>query len=161
MTDGFFLKTAEEISKAYDVEMEAIIIDNMCMQMVMNPGQFDVIVTMNLYGDILSDLGAGLVGGLGLIPGGNIGDDIAVFESVHGSAPDIAGKGWANPIAATRSAALMLRHLGEIEVAESIENAIVSVLEKKVVRTRDLGGQASTEEMRDAIIEEMKVNTNG
>jgi isocitrate dehydrogenase (NAD+) len=158
MTDGLFLNIARETAATYDIPMEDFIIDNMCMQMVMDPGQFDLVVTMNLYGDILSDLGAGLVGGLGLIPGANIGEDIAIFEAVHGSAPDIAGKGYANPIAVTRSAALMLRHLGELDRAQMIEDAIDAVLRKGRVKTRDLGGTNSTNEITEAIISEMKVD---
>ena len=156
LADGFFLKVARELSDEYKIAIDEIIVDNMCMQMVMNPSQFKVIVTMNLYGDILSDLGAGLVGGLGLIPGANMGDDIAIFEAVHGSAPDIAGKGFANPIAITKSAAMMLRHLKEFEAAKNIEEAIDKVLFKGEVKTRDLGGTATTQEMKDAIIKEIK-----
>ena len=143
------------MSKEYDVNLEEVIIDNMCMQMVMNPKQFGVIVTMNLYGDILSDLGAGLVGGLGMIPGGNVGEEIAIFEAVHGSAPDIAGKGLANPIALTLSGAMMLRHIGETEAAAKIEKAILKVIEEGKIRTADLGGKASTEDMKNAIISKM------
>jgi isocitrate dehydrogenase (NAD+) len=157
MTDGLFLEVGRETSKKYQIPLEEVIIDNMCMQMVMNPSQFDLIVTMNLYGDILSDLGAGLVGGLGLIPSANIGDEIAMFEAVHGSAPDIAGKNLANPIAITLSAAMMLRHLGETKAAESIESSINRVLLKGEIRTKDLGGNNTTIEMKDAIIKEMKV----
>ena len=155
LSDGLFLETARQMSKGYDVNLEEIIIDNMCMQMVMNPKQFGVIVTMNLYGDILSDLGAGLVGGLGMIPGGNVGEEIAIFEAVHGSAPDIAGKGLANPIALTLSGAMMLRHIGETEAAAKIEKAILKVIEEGKIRTADLGGKASTEDMKNAIISKM------
>lgn len=157
MTDGLFLEVAREIADKYQITLDEVIIDNMCMQMVMNPSQFDVIVTMNLYGDILSDLGAGLVGGLGLIPGSNIGDDIAIFEAVHGSAPDIAGENIANPIAITLSAAMMLRHMGEEKRAVLIEKSINQVLRKGIIRTKDLGGENSTEEMKAEIIREMKV----
>jgi len=155
LADGMFLEIAREMAKEYNVKLEEFIIDNMCMQMVMNPKQFGVIVTMNLYGDILSDLGAGLVGGLGMIPGGNVGDDIAIFEAVHGSAPDIAGMGIANPIALTLSGAMMLRHIGEGEAAKKIENAIFKVIEEGKIRTPDLGGNASTEDMKNAIIDKM------
>ncbi len=155
IADGLFLETAREMAKGYDVHLEEVIIDNMCMQMVMNPAQFGVIVTMNLYGDILSDLGAGLVGGLGMIPGGNVGNDIAIFEAVHGSAPDIAGKGLANPIALTLSGVMMLRHIGEAEAAGKIEKAISQVIEEGKIRTADLGGNASTEDMKNAIISKM------
>ncbi|MBK5252081.1 MAG: isocitrate/isopropylmalate dehydrogenase family protein [Peptostreptococcaceae bacterium] len=155
LADGMFLETARQMAKGYDVHLEEVIIDNMCMQMVMNPAQFGVIVTMNLYGDILSDLGAGLVGGLGMIPGGNVGDEIAIFEAVHGSAPDIAGKGLANPIALTLSGAMMLRYIGETEAAGKIEKAISEVIEEGKTRTADLGGNASTEDMKNAIISKM------
>lgn len=157
-TDGLFLKIAHEISNEYSLKINEVIIDNMCMQMVMNPSQFGVIVTMNLYGDILSDLGAGLVGGLGLIPGANIGDDIAIFEAVHGSAPDIAGKGVANPIALILSSAMMARYLGEDSVAEIIETSIEKVIEEGKVLTKDLGGKATTNEIKKEIIMKIKEN---
>jgi len=157
-TDGLFLKIAREISKEYSLEINEVIIDNMCMQMVMNPSQFGVIVTMNLYGDILSDLGAGLVGGLGLIPGANIGDNIAIFEAVHGSAPDIAGKGISNPIALILSGAMMARYLGEDSVAEMIETAVEKVIEEGKVLTKDLGGKSTTEEIKNEIIIKIKEN---
>jgi len=152
LADGMFLETAREMAKTYGLRLEEVIIDNMCMQMVMNPEQFGVIATMNLYGDILSDLGSGLVGGLGMIPGANIGDDTAIFEAVHGSAPDIAGKGLANPIALTLSGAMMLRHIGEPLAAEKIEKAVSKVIEEGKVRTADLGGKASTQDMKNEII---------
>ncbi len=152
LADGLFLEVAREMAKGYDLRLEEVIIDNMCMQMVMKPAQFGVIATMNLYGDILSDLGSGLVGGLGMIPGANIGDDTAIFEAVHGSAPDIAGKGLANPIALTLSGAMMLRHIGEADAAEKIEKAVSKVIEEGKVRTADLGGNASTEDMKNEII---------
>lgn len=155
MADGLFLQTARDTAKVYGLPLEEVIIDNMCMQMVMNPGQFKVIVTMNLYGDILSDLGAGLVGGLGMIPGANVGDEIAIFEAVHGSAPDIAGKNLANPIALTLSGAMMLRHIGEPAAAESVEKAVAAVIAEGIVKTGDLGGTASTEDMKEAIISKM------
>jgi len=152
LADGMFLDVARRMAERYDLRLEEIIIDNMCMQMVMNPEQFGVIATMNLYGDILSDLGSGLVGGLGMIPGANIGDDTAIFEAVHGSAPDIAGKGLANPIALTLSGAMMLRHIGETHAAEKIEKAVSKVIEDGKVRTADLGGNASTQDMKNEII---------
>jgi len=155
LADGLFLEVAREMAKGYDLRLEEVIIDNMCMQMVMNPAQFGVIATMNLYGDILSDLGSGLVGGLGMIPGANIGDETAIFEAVHGSAPDIAGKGLANPIALTLSGAMMLRHIGEPNAAEKIEKAVSKVIEEGKVRTADLGGNASTEDMKNEIISKM------
>lgn len=157
LADGMFLHTAREIANEYpEIELHEVIIDNMCMQMVMNPSQFEVVVTMNLYGDILSDLGAGLVGGLGLIPGANIGEEMAIFEAVHGSAPDIAGKGYANPIAMIRSAVMMLDYLNEHDKARLLEDAITTVLVKGETKTRDLGGTAGTKDMVAAIIEEMK-----
>jgi len=155
LADGLFLEVAREMAKGYDLRLEEVIIDNMCMQMVMNPAQFGVIATMNLYGDILSDLGSGLVGGLGMIPGANIGDETAIFEAVHGSAPDIAGKGLANPIALTLSGAMMLRHIGEANAAEKIKKAVSKVIEEGKVRTADLGGNASTEDMKNEIISKM------
>lgn len=153
LTDGMFLNIGKDISAEYpNILFEAIIIDNMCMQLVMNPNQFDVIVTMNLYGDILSDLCAGLIGGLGVIPGANIGETIAVFEAVHGSAPTIAGKNLANPTAILLSAAMLLDHIGEVKSGEKLRNAITSVL-KSGVKTTDLGGDATTTEFTKAVIE--------
>ncbi|HYJ47169.1 MAG TPA: isocitrate/isopropylmalate family dehydrogenase, partial [Pyrinomonadaceae bacterium] len=128
------------------------IIDNLCMQLVVNPNQFDVLLLENLYGDIVSDLCAGLIGGLGLVPGANIGELGAVFEAVHGSAPDIAGQGIANPTALLQSAILMLRHIGEREAADRIETAMLKVYEEGKVRTRDVGGEAKTGEFARAII---------
>ncbi len=135
------------------VEFEDKIIDNMCMQLVNKPEQFDVIVTTNLFGDILSDLCAGLVGGLGVVSGANIGDDMAIFEAVHGSAPDIAGQGKANPTALLRSALLMLQHIGEHESAARIEKALGETLLNKEQCTGDLGGQASTSQFAQFVIE--------
>jgi isocitrate dehydrogenase (NAD+) len=122
------------------------------MQLVIDPNQFDVLLLENLYGDIISDLGAGLVGGLGVVPGANIGDEIAVFEAVHGSAPSIAGRGVANPTALIQSSVLMLRHIGEREAAERIQSALEKVLAEGNVSTRDLGGHASTMEFTEAIV---------
>jgi isocitrate dehydrogenase (NAD+) len=133
-----------------------MIVDNCAMQLVKNPEQFDVMVMTNLYGDILSDLGAGLVGGLGVVPGANIGEQFAVYEAVHGSAPDIAGKGIANPTAMTLSGVMMLRQLKQVEAADRVERAIYSVFEKGAVLTRDLGGTASSKEFSDAVIAAMK-----
>ncbi|GMR22589.1 MAG: isocitrate/isopropylmalate dehydrogenase family protein [Acidobacteriota bacterium] len=156
ITDGLFLDSARQISEDYpDIEFDDKIVDNLAMQLVLNPHQFDVLLLSNLYGDIVSDLCAGLVGGLGMVPAANIGEDYAVFEAVHGSAPDIAGKGIANPTALTFSGALMLRHLGENEAADRILQATFRVLEAGKVSTPDLGGKASTEEYADAIIEEL------
>ena len=156
ITDGLFLDTAREIAKDYPgITVEEVIIDNMCMQLVMNPEKYLVIVTMNLYGDILSDLCAGLVGGLGLAPGANIGEDIAVFEAVHGSAPDIAGQNKANPLALLFTSIDMLKYLKENEKAEQIEKAVLRVLEKGEVLTADLGGSATTEELTAEIIKNL------
>lgn len=153
ITDGLFLDVAREIAKDYpDISVEEVIIDNMCMQLVMNPEKYQVIVTMNLYGDILSDLCAGLVGGLGLAPGANLGDDIAIFEAVHGSAPDIAGQNIANPLALLFSSIHMLRYIKEIEKADQIENAVLKVLIEGKTLTGDLGGTASTKELTDSIM---------
>lgn len=156
-SDGLFLEEARKVAAEYaesnpEIEFDDKIVDNMCMQMVQYPEQYDVLVMPNLYGDIVSDLGAGLIGGLGLAPGMNLGDDIAVFEAVHGSAPDIAGQNKANPVALLFSAVLMLRHLGEKEAADKIENAASDVLNEGKVLTADLGGTSSTDEITDAII---------
>lgn len=155
-TDGMFLDIAREISKEYEnIQLEELIIDNMCMQLVTNPERFKVIVTMNLYGDILSDLVAGLVGGLGVAPGANIGDDIAIFEAVHGSAPDIAGQNKANPLALLLSSIEMLKYLKLDNFAKNIENAILKTLTDGC-KTADLGGSATTTEFTDRIIENLK-----
>ena len=156
LTDGLFLDSARTIAKEYsDIEFDDKIVDNLCMQLVLNPNQFDVLLLSNLYGDIVSDLCAGLVGGLGMVPAANIGEDYAVFEAVHGSAPDIAGKGVANPTALTFSGVLMLCHLGEGEAADAILKAIFTVLEEGEVRTPDLGGKASTQEYAEAVIQKL------
>ncbi len=145
LTDGLFLDTARRVSQAYPgIEFEDVIVDNMCMQLVTKPDRYDVIVTMNLYGDILSDLCAGLVGGLGIVPGANIGDSMAIFEAVHGSAPDIAGKGMANPTALILSGAMMLDYLGEHTAACKIRKAVMMTIESGTVLTGDLGGHATT-----------------
>lgn len=155
-TDGMFLDIVREISKEYEnIQLEELIIDNMCMQLVTNPERFKVIVTMNLYGDILSDLVAGLVGGLGVAPGANIGDDIAIFEAVHGSAPDIAGQNKANPLALLLSSIEMLKYLKLDNFAKNIENAILKTLTDGC-KTADLGGSATTTEFTDKIIENLK-----
>jgi isocitrate dehydrogenase (NAD+) len=152
-TGGLFLESGEKIAKEYAgrVEMNDLIIDNCAMQLVIKPQQFDVIVTTNLFGDILSDLISGLVGGLGLAPGANIGTKAAIFEAVHGSAPDIAGKGIANPSAQILAAALMLDHLGHTDQGNRIREAIRKVIVDDNVRTGDLGGKASTREFGDAV----------
>jgi isocitrate dehydrogenase (NAD+) len=157
MTDGLFLDCCRRVAPLYpEITYEEVVIDNLCMQLALDPTPFDVILLENLYGDIVSDLASGLVGGLGLVPGANIGTAAAVFEAVHGSAPDIAGKDVANPLALTLSATLMLRHLGEGEAADRVVRAIVDVLQEGKVRTRDLGGGAGTRAMRDAIIARVK-----
>ncbi len=157
-SDGMFLRSVRDIAKDYpNITYKEIIVDNCAMQLVMRPEQFDVLVLTNLYGDIISDLTAGLVGGLGLVPGANIGDTYAVFESVHGSAPDIAGKGIANPLATIASAVLMLRHLGEEKVAARIRAAITLLLAERRYLTPDLGGKHTTDEITDALIEKIKM----
>ena len=151
-TSGLFLKTARAIAAQYpDIECNELIVDNCCMQLVMKPEQFDVIVTTNLFGDIISDLCAGLVGGLGLAPGANIGEHAAIFEAVHGSAPDIAGKGIANPCALLLAAGQMLDHLGQPEQAARLCAAIVATLEAKDSLTPDLGGEGNTQSFAAAI----------
>ena len=153
MSDGMFLEEFYKVAEGYpDIQGDDVIVDNCCMQLVTRPEQFDVLVTENLYGDIVSDLCAGLVGGLGMAPGANIGLRSAVFEAVHGSAPDIAGKGLANPTALLMSALMMLRHLGDNPMADRIHTAVLSVLTEGTKATRDLGGTASTSEYRDAVI---------
>lgn len=156
LSDGLFLDIFNEIKLEYpDIESNDRIIDNMCMQLVMYPNMYDVIVTSNLYGDILSDLVAGLTGGLGLLPGANIGSEYAVFEAVHGSAPDIAGKNIANPIALLLSSCMMLDHLKEFEVSNRIKKAVYKTLDEKKVLTRDLGGTSSTDEITNEIIKNL------
>lgn len=151
--DGLFLEATRKVALEFpDIAYNEVIVDNMCMQLVMYPEKYDMLVTENLYGDILSDLAAGLVGGLGLVPGANIGADCAIFEAVHGSAPDIAGKGLANPIALTLSAAMMLDYLGEKEAARRIRKAIAAVLAAGTGTTPDLGGTGTTNTLTEAII---------
>ncbi len=157
LSDGLFLRCARSVSKDYpEITYAEHIVDNTCMQLVLNPYQYDMLVMENLYGDILSDLCAAFVGGLGFVPSANLGDDCAMFEAVHGSAPDIAGKNLANPTALLRSALLMLRHLGEQDASLQIRNALERVYREKDKLTRDIGGKASTSEFADAIIEEME-----
>ncbi|MDQ6651189.1 MAG: isocitrate/isopropylmalate family dehydrogenase, partial [Acidobacteriota bacterium] len=157
LSDGLFLECFYEVAKDHlAIQADDKIVDNACMQLVMRPEQFDVMLLENLYGDIVSDLCAGLIGGLGLVPGANIGEKGAVFEAVHGSAPDIAGQGIANPTALLQSGILMLRHLGEREAADRVENAMLKVFEEGKVLTRDIGGTAKTAQFADAIISKMK-----
>ena len=153
---GLFLEVCQEVAKDYpDIEFDSLIVDNTCMQLVMNPERFDMIVTTNLFGDIISDLCAGLVGGLGMAPGANIGKDKAIFEAVHGSAPDIAGKKIANPTALILAAALMLEHLDIGEKATAIRQAIRDVLASKDRLTPDLGGSSHTDEFAQAVVERL------
>ena len=151
-TSGLFLNVAREVAAQYpDIECNDMIVDNTCMQLVMRPEQFDIIVTTNLFGDIISDLCAGLVGGLGLAPGANIGEHAAIFEAVHGTAPDIAGQGKANPCALLLGAAQMLDHIGQPDNAERLRKAIVATLEAKDSLTGDLGGSGTTRSFAEAI----------
>ncbi len=153
LTDGMFLEEFYSAARDFpELKIDDIIVDNCCMQLVTHPERFDVLVTENLYGDIVSDLCAGLVGGLGLAPGANIGEHCAVFEAVHGSAPDIAGKGVANPTALLLSAVMMLRHLGEYEQADRISNSVLRVCSDGKCLTIDLGGRANTKEYKDEVI---------
>ena len=155
LADGLFLEAVRAVAANYPTLIyEEVIVDNMCMQLVMKPEQFDVIVTENLYGDILSDLAAGLVGGLGLVPGANIGYGAAIFEAVHGSAPDIAGKGLANPIAMILSGAMLLDYLGEQTAGDRVRAAVERVLKEKdmTVLTPDLGGSGTTKSLTEAIV---------
>ena len=156
LSDGLFLKCAKECAKEYEeISFEDVIVDAMCMKLVQNPQAYEVIVAPNLYGDILSDLSAGLVGGLGLAPGANIGDDVAVFEPVHGSAPDIAGQNIANPTSTLLSGIMMLKYIGEYDAAEKIEKALIKVLKEGNKLTRDMGGNLGTDEFANAVIEKM------
>ena len=158
LSDGLFLESCATVAEEYAgrVEFEDRIVDNMCMQLVQKPDQYDVLVLPNLYGDIVSDLVAGLVGGLGVAPGANIGTEAAVFEPVHGSAPKHAGLNKANPTALLLSGVLMLRHLGELEAAERVEAAVVGVIAEGKAVTYDLGGSAGTSEMADAVIARLR-----
>ena len=153
LSDGMFLNVFNEIKKEYpQIEATDMIVDNTCMQLVMKPEQFDIMVMPNLYGDIVSDLTSGLIGGLGLLPSSNLGDDFALFEAVHGSAPDIAGQNKANPVALLLAACLMLDYLGYEKEATNVRSAIDKVLIENKVRTADLGGTSSTIEFSDAVI---------
>jgi isocitrate dehydrogenase (NAD+) len=156
LSDGLFLTSVRKVAVEYpEIEYKEIIVDNACMQMVLNPNQFDVLLLTNLYGDIMSDLAAGLVGGLGVVPSGNIGETVAVFEAVHGTAPDIAGKNIANPTALLMSSIMMLRHIDEIEAAKRVEDALFKVYREGKSLTRDVGGTASTTEFTDNLISTM------
>ena len=153
LSDGLFLRSVRAVAAQFpQIEYKELIVDNACMQMVMDPQQIDMLLLPNLYGDVMSDLAAGLVGGLGVVPSANIGDECAMFEAVHGTAPDIAGKGFANPTALLMSSILMLDHLGERTAAERIQNALEKVYREAKHTTRDVGGKAGTEEFADAVI---------
>src|SRR6476661_5202463 len=157
LSDGLFLRCSRNIAKEYpEITYGEHIVDNTCMQLVMNPYQYDVLVMENLYGDILSDLCAAFVGGLGLVPGANFGDECAIFEAVHGSAPDIAGKNLANPTAVIRSGLLMLRHMREVEAADQVHAALEKTYKEKLHLTRDVGGTAGTSQFADAVIANME-----
>ena len=157
LSDGLFLRCSRAVAKEYpEIIYGEHIVDNTCMQLVMNPYQYDMLVMENLYGDIISDLCAAFVGGLGFVPSANLGDQIAIFEAVHGSAPDIAGKNLANPTAILRSSLLMLRHIGEHEAALKIRNALEKVYRTREKLTRDVGGRAGTSEFADFVIEAME-----
>ncbi len=156
LSDGLFLESGRKIAEKYpQIKFEDVIVDAMSMKLVMNPHAYEVIVAPNLYGDILSDMAAGLIGGLGMAPSANIGDDAAIFEPVHGSAPDIAGKNIANPTSAILSGIMMLRYIGEEEAALKIENALKKVLKNKDLHTKDIGGLLSTTEFKDELIREL------
>jgi isocitrate dehydrogenase (NAD+) len=160
LSDGLFLDCFRRVASEYpEIVADDRIVDNMCMQLVMRPEEWDVLLMENLYGDILSDLCAGLVGGLGVVPGGNIGLDVAVFEAVHGSAPDIAGKDLANPLAIIRSGIMMLFHMHKDEVAQRVRRALRDVVVRQKIRTRDLGGEATTTQFTDAIVKAIESDT--
>lgn len=153
LSDGLFLTSARHVAEEYaDIEFREMIVDNTCMQLVLNPLQFDVLLLPNLYGDVVSDLAAGLVGGLGVVPSANLGEDAALFEAVHGTAPDLAGQGVANPTALLLSAVMMLDYLGETNTARCIEKALFAVYREGRHLTRDIGGAASTVEFTGAVI---------
>ena len=161
MSDGLFLNCFRNVSKQYqNIQADDRIVDNLCMQLVIDPNQFDILLLENLYGDIVSDLAAGLVGGLGVVAGANIGENGAVFEAVHGSAPDIAGQNKANPLALLQSAVLMLQHIGEMDAARRVQNAIAKVLASGPEhRTRDIGGRGSTSDFTAAMCETLRRGT--
>jgi isocitrate dehydrogenase (NAD+) len=157
LADGLFLRCCREVSKEYpEIQYKELIVDNASMQLVLRPETFDILLLPNLYGDIVSDLAAGLVGGLGIVPGANMGESHAVFEAVHGSAPDIAGQGKANPTALMLSAVMLLIHLGEAEAARKLQNAVEAVYREGKHLTGDVGGTASTQEFTDAVVKALK-----
>ena len=156
LSDGLFLESGRHIAKNYlDIQFEDVIVDAMSMKLVMKPHDYQVIVAPNLYGDILSDMAAGLIGGLGMAPSANIGEDTAIFEPVHGSAPDIAGMNIANPASAIMSGIMMLRYMGEDEAGLKIENALIKVLKNKALHTKDIGGLLSTTQFKDEVLKAM------
>jgi isocitrate dehydrogenase (NAD+) len=160
LSDGLFLRCSRNVAKEYpEITYGEHIVDNTCMQLVMNPYQYDVLVMENLYGDIISDLCAAFVGGLGLVPSANLGESCAIFEAVHGSAPDIAGKNMANPTAVLRSSLLMLKHLGEHEAEIKIRKALENVYRTREKLTKDVGGLAGTSQFADSVVEEMQSST--
>src|SRR5664280_463028 len=160
LSDGLFLKCCREVASHFpEIQYSELIVDNACMQLVMRPETFDVLLLPNLYGDIVSDLAAGLVGGLGIVPGANIGDHHAIFEAVHGTAPDIAGKGLANPTALMQSAVLMLAHLGEREASVRLRSAIDQVYANRECLTGDVGGSSTTEQFTEAVIRRVRAGT--
>jgi isocitrate dehydrogenase (NAD+) len=162
LSDGLFLKCCREIAALYpEIRYNELIVDNASMQLVSRPEQFDILLMPNLYGDIMSDLAAGLVGGLGVVPGANLGEGFAVFEAVHGSAPDIAGRGIANPTALLLSSVMMLQHLQEISAADRLQQAIESVYQDASTLTGDVGGQATTNEFADAVIAKLSAVREG
>jgi len=156
MVSGLFLEEGRSVARDYDLECNEMIIDNAAMQLVMKPEAFDVIVTTNMFGDILSDLIAGLIGGLGLAPSANIGRKASIFEAVHGTAPDIAGQGKANPAALMLSSAMMLEHLGEMDVGRRVREAVIATIRDDKIRTGDMGGKATTMEFAKAVAERVK-----
>jgi isocitrate dehydrogenase (NAD+) len=157
LSDGLFLRSVRTVAAQFpEIQYKELIVDNACMQMVMDPLQFDMLLLPNLYGDVMSDLAAGLVGGLGVVPSANVGDDCAMFEAVHGTAPDIAGKGLANPTALLLSAVLMLDHLGERAAAEKIEAAVLKTYRDGTYITRDVSGKADTEQFSNAVIDALR-----
>jgi isocitrate dehydrogenase (NAD+) len=157
LSDGLFLESCRAVAKEFDeIQYEEAIIDSACMQLIVDPACFDVIVTMNMYGDIVSDITAGLIGGLGLAGSMNMGDGIAVYEAVHGSAPGIAGKGIANPTGLLMASVMMLRNLGETQASKKLNKALVDVLSERIYLTADLGGSATTNKFKDAVISKLK-----
>jgi isocitrate dehydrogenase (NAD+) len=157
LSDGLFLDCCRRVAERFPaIEYEELIVDNACMQLVTDPTRYDVLVSENLFGDILSDLCAGLVGGLGFAPGANLGHDVGVYETVHGSAPDIAGRGLANPVASVLSGVMMLRHFGEDAAADRLKTAVFALLARGETLTRDLGGTATTSEVADALLREIE-----